>query len=288
VVSNQEDLWKVALSASQLKSKPMNPKEILRADLLDIIFDNRNKTYGAYALRKHYDKRLFKSLIIGLTTTAGICLVVHFTHSGSDTCIVEDLGGDGVVTVIEIPKHKPLEPEARVVPQLKRASRAYSSTFQIVEDNQALSDMPTIDELEHNLIDNVDRDGVEPTPDHTPVQSTQPLASVSEEKYTEAVLIQKQPEFPGGKAAWKKFLERHLRAPDELAFGERKTVQVKFLVSEDGSITQFAVIQSGGEAFDNEVIRVLKKMPKWSPAVQNGRNVAVTFTQPVTFQSVEE
>jgi protein TonB len=63
---------------------------------------------------------------------------------------------------------------------------------------------------------------------------------------------------------------------------------VKFAVGVDGSITHFEIIQSGGTDFDNEVIRVLKKMPKWKPAVQNGRNVAVMFTQPVTFMAFEE
>jgi protein TonB len=48
------------------------------------------------------------------------------------------------------------------------------------------------------------------------------------------------------------------------------------------------VLQSGGSVFDNEVIRVLKKMPKWKAAIQNGRAIAVTFTQPVTFVGVEQ
>jgi protein TonB len=47
-------------------------------------------------------------------------------------------------------------------------------------------------------------------------------------------------------------------------------------------------VQSGGFAFDNEVIRVLKKMPKWKPAVQNGHTIALSFMQPVTFQAFEE
>jgi periplasmic protein TonB len=65
-------------------------------------------------------------------------------------------------------------------------------------------------------------------------------------------------------------------------------VIVRFSVGEDGSVTHFEIMQSGGSAFDNEVIRVLKKMPKWKPAVQNGKNVPVMFTQPVTFMAFEE
>ena len=87
-------------------------------------------------------------------------------------------------------------------------------------------------------------------------------------------------EFPGGQKALMNFLNKYLRTPDELEAGQKKTVQVRFSVAEDGSVTQFEVLQSGRIAFDNEVIRVLKKMPKWKPAVQNGRNVPVMFTQP--------
>ncbi|MBA2746852.1 MAG: energy transducer TonB, partial [Flavisolibacter sp.] len=53
-------------------------------------------------------------------------------------------------------------------------------------------------------------------------------------------------------------------------------------------VNTFSILQSGGKAFDAEVIRVLKKMPKWKPAIQNGRPVAVSFSQPVTFVGVEK
>jgi protein TonB len=94
--------------------------------------------------------------------------------------------------------------------------------------------------------------------------------------------------FPGGQQAWMNFLNKYLRTPDELEAGQKKSVMVRFSVGADGSISQFEIMQSGGEAFDNEVIRVLKKMPKWKPAVQNGHNVSVMFTQPVTFMAYEE
>jgi protein TonB len=100
--------------------------------------------------------------------------------------------------------------------------------------------------------------------------------------------LESNAEYPGGRQAWTAFLNRHLRTPAELEAGQKRVVMVKFAVGVDGSITHFEIIQSGGTAFDNEVIRVLKKMPKWKPAVQNGRNVAVMFTQPVTFMAFEE
>ena len=59
-------------------------------------------------------------------------------------------------------------------------------------------------------------------------------------------------------------------------------------MAEDGSVTRFQVEKSAGTAFDEEVIRVLKKMPKWAPALKAGQPVSVSFTQPVTFVGLEE
>jgi len=104
----------------------------------------------------------------------------------------------------------------------------------------------------------------------------------------ETSLPSRQPQFPGGTAAWLNFLNRHLTPPQDLEPGEKRTVLIRFSVDEEGIITNFQVVQSGGGSFDNEVIRVLKKMPKWLPALQYGKPVAVSFTQPVTFAAAEE
>jgi protein TonB len=70
--------------------------------------------------------------------------------------------------------------------------------------------------------------------------------------------------------------------------GEKRIVNIRFHVDADGAVTNFQIVQSGGAAFDNEVIRVLKRMPNWMPAQQAGKAVAVSFTQPVTFVGAEE
>ncbi len=91
------------------------------------------------------------------------------------------------------------------------------------------------------------------------------------------------PGFPGGREVWMNFLNRNLKPPAELSAGEEKTVTVKFLVSADGSVKDIQITQSAGPSFDNEVIRVLKRMPKWKPAMENGIPVEAFVTQPVTF-----
>lgn len=96
-----------------------------------------------------------------------------------------------------------------------------------------------------------------------------------------------EPEFPGGVKALRKFLERNLTNPTEMTEGEMVAVHVKFVVGYDGKLQKFTVIKDGGVIFNNEVIRVLKKMPQWIPGKSNGKNVAVYFTIPIKFVSAD-
>ncbi|HTJ11069.1 MAG TPA: energy transducer TonB, partial [Dinghuibacter sp.] len=100
--------------------------------------------------------------------------------------------------------------------------------------------------------------------------------------------IEKMPEFPGGEEALRRFFMRYLQTPDELESGAKVKVMIRFVVGKDGSLSAYAVQQSGGQIFDNEVVRVLKKMPKWTPGIQNGKPVAVYFSLPVTFMRGDE
>ena len=92
--------------------------------------------------------------------------------------------------------------------------------------------------------------------------------------------------YPGGLKAMMRFLQTHLRHIND---DNDKTLRlrIRFVVAEDGSIAGFKVIQSGGENIDLQVIKALQKMPRWNPARKNGRNVAMYFVQPVTFETAE-
>ena len=91
------------------------------------------------------------------------------------------------------------------------------------------------------------------------------------------------PQYPGGMAALRRFLERNLSNPRELESGELISVKIKFVVGYDGKLKAFDVLQSGGEEFNAEVIKVLKKMPEWIPGKSKGQNVSVYYTIPVKF-----
>ena len=114
------------------------------------------------------------------------------------------------------------------------------------------------------------------------------VVPVNQNPETKDLLVQREPEFPGGAQAWLNFLTRTLRVPDDLEAGEKKKVLIRFQVCNDGLVTGFEVLQSAGKTFENEVIRVLRKMPKWKPAIQNNLPVSRSYTQPVIFIGVED
>jgi protein TonB len=285
-----KSLWKQMQSSSQLKFKTMTSNEILKADLLDILFDNRNKQYGAYSLRKQYNATL--SMALAITLSAILLLVFLFRPQSKMN--ISDEPDQKFVRVIKINPVDPVvpKPPAHTVPPPKPAAqKSYLDNMKLVQKTDPQKEIQPIEAIEHSVISATNVEGTM-VPD---VQvSHQPSANATSEtgnnKSDEGrfVPLERSPEFPGGTQAWANFLNRYLQTPSDLEPGEKKTVLINFWVDADGSVTGFKVVQSGGNAFDNEVIRVLKKMPKWKPAMQNGHPVAVAFTQPVTFVGIEE
>jgi protein TonB len=190
----------------------------------------------------------------------------------------------------KVKKPDPVPPPARVQPP-KAIAQKQLTRMVIVDNNKMPPNVATQDELKNAVIGtkNVDLPpGITTTPPLPPSTGSGTEVKAVEKKEPESEIIQREPEFPGGLQAWINFLNRNLRVPDELQAGEKKTVLIRFQVSPDGAVTGFEVMQSAGNLYDNEVIRVLKKMPRWKPAIQNNMAVSRTFTQPVTFMGVEE
>ncbi len=269
----------------------MTSQEILKASLIDIVFDNRNKAYGAYTLRKQYPQRL--GIALGIALSSVILILLLAPSFKQDDSVPRPSGEEYELTSVVLPPPPEIpEPEIQTPPASRQqpvAQVRHTDQFRIVTATTNV--LPTDDDLRNRNIGLVNIDG--PLP-QGPLPSlplpqgggTGPATSTpGPEKPAEAV--SRAARFPGGMEAWTKFLNRHLRTPDELEPGEKKTVLIRFQVGPDGTVTNFEVIQSGGSRFDNEVIRVLKKMPKWEPAMQQGVFIPVSFTQPVTFVGLE-
>lgn len=268
------------------KHTTMTSKEILKADVIDIIFENRNKSYGAYALRKHYNTRM--SLALGIAVSSVVLIVFLVQPSGQSSPVTYNLPDAVELIDIVIPPDEPVEPSPPPQQDQTVAQIQYTSEIVFTQDE---TNVASVNDLQVNQISTTTMDGLPPTDIATPVDPPTTTANgpIGEPDLTPRFdPIEVQPSFPGGMNAWISFLQRHLRVPEELEPGIKITVLVKFIVGTDGSIDNFEVVQSGGSSFDREVIRVLKKMPKWTPAMQNGHPAATSFTQPVSFQVYEQ
>jgi len=273
----------------------MRPENILQSDVLDIIFENKNKAYGAYNLRRNYNKRLLQS--IGVTCMVVLAVAAVQTMKPEDR-ILGGLQIDSTILVMIPPAERPKDP---VKPQetkpLQNVATVNDNPIVVVPDVDVNDSIPTVDDLANNTLGNTNKPGivdgtvdVDPGPsitnggDEPPVENTEPPF----DDETVRIYADVMPEFPGGMEALKKFLYKNLRQPDDMEAGDRLIVKVKFVVNKNGDIDNIEVIQSGRQDLDKEVVRVVKKMPRWKAGEQNKRPVPVIFNLPVTFVGHEE
>lgn len=275
----------------------MKPENILKSSLLDIVFENRHKEYGAYELRKHYDRRMLKSVIITSLVVAVFAVSQSFKVPVKRSKVFVDNLPQIKFTEVTIPQDevqpKPKEKINQI--QKKNAAGAAYSTPKIVEDDKANNPLSEVSKLDSSLI------GFHETPGEavtTEVGITKEEIQTGEvngiaEKTPEVessgplVVAEYMPEFPGGKNALIEFLQRNLRQPNDFEEGEKLTVIASFVVNESGFITNVKITQKGRSDLDYEVVRVINKMPRWKPGSQNGRSVAVYYKVPVTFVAAE-
>lgn len=265
----------------------------MQSHLLDIIFENRNKGYGAYDLRMGYEKRMLTAL--GMMA-AIVIILSAFTFWGKtadkkiDTSKLE-------TTLFSIKEQKKTEkkiaPTKSNVTPLKQNTPTQKFVNRVVVMNQKDSVTDIIKPLDSTQIASFNQKGdstsinlvgtavipfVPSTGGSGPAFNTnKPLNSA-----------EIMPSFPGGIAALRAFMERNLTTPADMGEDEMVEVQVRFVVGFDGKLQSFEVVKDGGAVYNNEVVRVLKKMPDWVPGRSNGEKVSVYFTLPVKFMAAAQ
>jgi periplasmic protein TonB len=272
----------------------MTAQQILEADLLDILFENRNKEYGAYVLRRDYPSHLKKAVGLMLLLVIALCVyVLSQPKKPIYTTRTITLPPDQTLSKFKEEK-KPEQPQQPRTVERTPPTRM-NPVYRIVPDIEVTDTLPETNDKPDMAIGptNDPGNGGEGSVAGTEAPQTVITSNVATEEPSgpevwDPSAVSVLPEFPGCDEAWLRYLQRMLRVPDELESGDRKTVRVKFVVNADGAVTDAEIIQSAGTAFDKEVLRVINRMPKWKPGKQRGKPVAVYFTQPVTFASEEE
>ncbi|MFV8270806.1 energy transducer TonB [Flavobacterium sp. GT2N3] len=262
--------------------------DILKNQWLDIVFEGRNKTYGAYELRKSNRKTTIKALILGalfFSVAVAAPLILNLIPKGEE----QEIDRDIKITAIKLPPKKeepiknlpPPPPPPPKVDQVKFVKPVVAKAEEVTEEP------PKIVEIKDKKLGAVTIKG-----DPDAVLTVEPVgtgtAAVVEEvdnQIYNTAGIEVKPDFPGGINKFYKFVGDNYQTPEE--DGLKGKVYVTFVVEKDGSLTDIKVIRDIGYGTGKEAIRVLKKSPRWSPGVQNGKPVRVLYSLPITIQSAE-
>jgi len=272
----------------------MDSKKILDSDFLDILFEGRNKDYGAYELRRAYNRRLIKALV-----SMGAILLFLFTGyflsglraaPGRKTAIVDEIVLDEVkVEKKDDPIILPPKPEV-----IKMKTIQFTPPLIVKEDVPDTEKPPVVDDLVDTKIGTVNVDGMKDDGITAPPVSDGNKGVIEAPKKVEEDLpfmkVEKESEFPGGIQAWIRYLQKNLRTPEEAVNSQiQGRVIVQFIVDRQGNVSDVEII-SGPEqgGLREEAMRVIRKSGKWVPAIQNGASVKSYKRQPIVFVNAEQ
>jgi protein TonB len=272
----------------------MDTNKILTTDILDIVFEGKNKEYGAYDLRKTYNKRL-RTALLG---TVAACLFITLASFVANKIKRKSAAPGTIEITLEKlnTEEKKIEPPKPIIPPKTETPQVEISKVtppKIVADDQVKPEdvMKDVDELEYTKISNFNRngdkdDGITAPP--VELKGTGKFESPKQDMDYDGIftIVQIQAQFPGGKDGWQKYLERNLNRDLPVENGApagKYTVVVTFIVDKTGAISDVAAENDPGYGTKDEAIRVVKKGPSWLPAEQNGRKVIYRHRQSITF-----
>jgi periplasmic protein TonB len=238
----------------------------------EIIFENRNKAYGAYDLRRRYDSTTSISILGGITL--GALLLAAFTLKTEDgdasngPTVVTIVMTDPVISPVAPPDIKPPEALTAAIKNLQP---------QVTNDTSELMTMlPPNDELVLTVRNGDLKDTIKyiETEDQVLPDEQQPK-----------IIVQEMPEFPGGTQALMNFINENISYPeDAIRNNIQGKVILKFVVNTDGSVDRVEILGGIDPSLNNEAIRVVKNLPRFKPGKDNGVPVPVWFTLPVIFR----
>ena len=254
---------------------------------LEIIFENRHKSYGAYAIRSHYEERLrnaflFSLAFLGLLFIA-IRLMIHFSPGG---VILDPMPGAYHGPIImqnfRIPGYQlestPQDPNHQFVKVVNRTT-VKPEKKKTKTDASPATHFST-SHFNHDMIPSGGGGGREHEPILKPMQSLGTFTPKAPIKIADVM-----PSFPGGPDKLYEFINSHIRFPERFIASGLNTTKayVQFVVEPDGKVDNIRVIKDGGFDTGMEGYNVVAQMPDWIPGVDKGEKVPVYIVLPINF-----
>lgn len=274
----------------------------------DLVFQGKNKEFGAYTMRQDSVKRHNKAVIIVLSILAALLVVLILVMTGVFKSADEDVNAKNEQENVQVDADLEEEdtdeeeieylPEEEEIPDVQEEEDV-AATQQVTElviaaEVDKEREVKDISETLENTsqFGAEDRAGVEDQNREAVIKEVVQEAPKVEEKPKPKdegpmtmAMVEQKPSFPGGDAAMMKWLGENIIYPAAAAEeGVSGKVTIQFVVERDGSVSNVKVARGKHPALDAEAVRVVKKMPKWTPGRNNGQPVRVTYLLPVTFK----
>ncbi|MBT1704862.1 energy transducer TonB [Chryseosolibacter indicus] len=257
----------------------METKALVLQTWDELVFQNRNKAYGAYTLRKAYHERILIGLGVSVLTAIILLVLPRFISSDKESFeLPVDLDNGTIVF-----SHPPILEVER--PQTQRVvGRSSAKNTPPLVTREPVEDVPVEDHAIISVTDTGDGDGVA---GDIPVSGTgdQFVGQAEVKEKPDYVLgAEVMPQYQGGMEEMMKFIKKKMRYPSApRRIGIDGTVYVSFIVNGDGSIRDVYVIKGVHEDLDKEAIRVVSMLPGWMGGKQGGSPVAVKMVLPIKF-----
>jgi protein TonB len=251
----------------------------------DVVFENRNKSYGSYLSRQKYIKHVSIAmlLMIGLVGLILAAPTIKSWFESDEEIVADNTMNQRIVTLDQPPPitpNQPPPPDVRIPPPVKTVIKFLPPKVtekEVVEEEE----MPTIEEIRNNETGAVAVEGTGEVVWEEPVVAV--VEQVDEDKIF--TVVEQQAEFAGGFAELGKFLQKNLKYPAApRRMGIEGQVFVGFVVDKEGKISDIQVVKGIHADCDKEAVRVVSMMPNWKPGKQNGRAVKSRFVLPIRFK----
>lgn len=271
--------------------------DLISRDWTEMVFEGRNKEYGAYRLRKNAGKRNLYSLITifiaALAIWGGISLVKFVesrTKSVAQTSVAELSALNQPKKKAEVKQQKKvkLEQPEKVVERVKSSVKFTAPVIKKDDEVKPEDELKTQDELmsTKTAIGALDVKGNDDASGEV-LKLKEAVAQPEPKPEVEKVfdVVEQMPSFPGGPSALMEWLSNNVKYPVVAQEnGVQGRVVVSFVVERDGSITDVKVVRGVDPSLDREASRVVRAMPRWIPGKQNGSAVRVKYNVPVAFR----
>ncbi len=270
----------------------------------DLVFEGKNKDFGAYVIRTESTKRHNKAVlytIIGAIIFAALAWGLAKANAYLEEKRLKEMAQQEEVLIDMSQEAEEPEPEQERLEQPKpevlpeEVLKSVKVTeLQIVEDDKVKKEdeIKTQDELKETETAFGQKDNEKGTEDRNVTRTLKeevvvekPVEKPKEVKEEVFRSVEQMPQFPGGEAALMKYLQSHINYPPMAAENNvQGKVVVQFVVDKTGKVGEVKVVRSVDKDLDREAVRVCKSLPKFTPGRQNGQAVSVWYTLPVTFK----